>query len=96
MTVLKAVVETTLDLQRKRILLNGCPPVAKIHMPEVDFTPTLAVIESQRIDDGSWELIDVRLLRVVGGAAMSINLYGNRLDAMPQWLVDLVHKEMPR
>lgn len=96
MTVPKAVVESTYVLQRKRILLIDAPPVSKLHMPEVDFTPTLAAIESQRYDGGRWELWDVRLYRVLGTSTMDVNIYGNIIDAMPQWLADLVHAEMPR
>lgn len=94
MTVPKAVVESTFDLQRKRIRLTDAPPVPSRW--GIDFQATMAAIVSRRYDGGRWELSDVRLVRDMDGELMEMNLYGNNLSTMPQWLVDLVHAEMPR
>lgn len=96
MTVPKATVEHTLDIARKSIQLTDCQPVQRINTPEVEFTPTMAIIEYHRYDGGHWELADVRLYRFEIRSTMDLNMYGINTDAMPEWLIDLVHKEMPR
>lgn len=96
MTVPKATLEHQFSSHRRSFALTDAPPVQKIHLPEVEFVPTLAVIEWHRYDDEPWELNDVRVVRVMAHSTMDLNMYGNTLDAMPQWLLDLVRHEAPR